>query len=105
MLLTITIQFVRNSLMQRVQLLKKQQALLKEQILENLDLLVGSIGRPPSMMNYILTTKVSGKTVTRYVRKNLVIKVKKMTARNKKVRELILKLSKINWELLKLESK
>ena len=75
MLLTITIQFVRNSLMQRVQLLKKQQALLKEQILENLDLLVGSIGRPPSMMNYILTTKVSGKTVTRYVPINLVIKV------------------------------
>ena len=105
MILTLAIRFTRNLLMKRTQLLKKQQSLLKEQIVENLDLLVGSVGRPPSMMNYILTTKIGGKTVTRYVRKNLVIKVQKMTVRNKKVRELILKLSKINWELLKLESK
>jgi hypothetical protein len=57
------------------------------------------------MMYHSLTTKVEGKTVTRYVRKGLVVKVKKMTNRNKKVRALIQKLSKVNWELLKLESK
>jgi len=58
--------------MKRIDLLGKQQAMLKE---------------------------------TRYVRKGLVPKVKKMTERHKKVRTLIQKLSKVNWELLKLESK
>jgi hypothetical protein len=32
-------------------------------------------------------------------------KVKKMTDRHKRMRRLIQKLSKVNWELLKLESK
>ena len=91
--------------MRRIDLLRKQQASLKDQIYKNLDLLMGTVVRSPSMMYHSLTTKVDGKTVTRYVRKGLVTKVKKMTDRNKKVRTLIQKLSKVNWELLKLESK
>ncbi len=91
--------------MRRIEILRKRQAYLKKQISENLDLVVGSVVRSPAMMYHSLTTKVDGKTVTRYVRKGLVPQVKKMTARNKKVRELIQKLSKVNWELLKLESK
>jgi len=91
--------------MRRVDLIKKQQVLFKEQISNNLDLLVGSVVRSPAMMYHSLTTKVDGKTVTRYIRKGLVPKVKKMTDRNKKIRTLIQKLSNINWELLKLESK
>lgn len=90
--------------MKKIDLLKKQQDMLKEQICSNLDLLVGSVVRSPAMLYHSLTTKVEGKTVTRYVRKGLVPKVKKMTDRNKRVRTLIQKLSKINWELLKLES-
>lgn len=91
--------------MRRIDLLRKQRQLLKEQINENLDLLMGSVVRSPAMMYHSLTTKVEGKTVTRYVRKGLVPKVKKMTERHKNVRLLIQKLSKVNWELLKLESK
>jgi len=91
--------------MRRLDLLRKRQAMLKEQIGNNLDLLMGTIVRSPAMMYHSLTTKVEGKTVTRYVRKALVAKVKKMTDRHKRVRVLINKLSKINWELLKLESK
>ena len=91
--------------MKRIDLLKKQQASLKEQICSNLDLLMGTVVRSPAMMYHSLTTKVEGKTVTRYVRKGLVPKVKKMTDRHKRVRVLIQKLSKVNWELLKLESK
>jgi hypothetical protein len=91
--------------MRRIDLLRKRQAMLKEQIGNNLDLLMGTIVRSPAMMYHSLTTKVEGKTVTRYVRKALVPKVKKMTDRHKRVRVLINKLSKINWELLKLESK
>ena len=78
--------------------------MLKKQICSNLDLLVGSVVRSPAMMYHSLTTKVEGKTVTRYVRKGLVPKVKKMADRNKRVRTLIQKLSNVNWELLKLES-
>ena len=79
--------------------------MLKEQIGKNLDLLVGSVVRSPAMMYHSLTTKVEGKTKTRYVRKGLVAKVKKMTDRHKRVRTLIQKLSNVNWELLKLQSK
>jgi hypothetical protein len=90
--------------MKKIDFLIKQQNMVKEQICRNLDLLVGSVVRSPAMMYHSLTTKVEGKTVTRYVRKGLVPKVKKMTDRNKRVRTLIQKLSKVNWELPKLES-
>ena len=85
--------------------LKKQQLLLKKQIYKNLDLIIGSVVRSPAMMYHSLTTKVEGKTVTRYIRKGLVTKVTEMTMRHKEVRKMIQKLSKINWELLKQESK
>jgi hypothetical protein len=91
--------------MKRIELLKKQQVMFKKQIGKNLDLLIGSVVRSPAMMYHSLTTKVDGKTVTRYVRKGLVPKVKKMTDRHKRVRTLIQKLSNVNWELLKLQSK
>ena len=91
--------------MKRIDLLRKQQTMLKEQICNNLDLLLGTVVRSPAMMYHSLTTKVDGKTVTSYVRKGLVPTVKKMTERHKKLRTLIQKLSKVNWELLKLESK
>jgi len=91
--------------MRRIDLLKKQQESIKEQICSNLDLLMGTVNRSPAMMYHNLTTKVEGKTVTRYVRKGLVPKVKKMTDRHKRLRVLIQKLSRVNWELLKLEAK
>ena len=56
------------------------------------------------MKYHNLTTKVKGKTVSMYVRKGIVPKAKTMTLRNKKVQSLLSKLSKVNWELLKLES-
>ena len=91
--------------MESIELLKQQQAFLKEQIYNNLDLLIGSVGCSPKMLNHNLTTKVKGKTVTRYVNKGLVPIAKIMTDRHKRVRSLIQKLSSVNWELLKLESK
>lgn len=89
---------------QTLELLKKRQASLKKQISANLDLIIGSVGKSPAMSNWNLTTKVGGKTVTRYVRKGLVPKMKKMTQRHKKVRTLIQQLSAVNWEILKIES-
>lgn len=92
------------ALMPKADFLKRRRAKLKEQIISNLDLLIGSIGKSPAMKYHNLTIKVKGKTVSKYVRKGLVPKVKTMTHRSKKVQSLLAKLSKVNWELLKLES-
>jgi hypothetical protein len=91
--------------MTKIEKIKNQRDSIKNKIYENLDLiLIGSVVRSPAMMNHSLTTKVDGKTVTKYVRKGLVPKAKEMTVRHKEVRKLIQKLSKINWDLLILES-
>ena len=87
-----------------LRMLKERQTFLKDQICNNLDLLMGSLGLGPSKQHNHLTIKVDGKTVTRYVRKGLVPKVKNMTECHKKLRALIRELSDVNWELLKLES-
>jgi hypothetical protein len=89
--------------MKRVNLLKKRQARLKEQIYDNLDLLVGTVGKSPSMKYHNLTNKVNGKTVSKHVTDDLAPKVKKMVKRHKKVKSLIFKLAEVNWELLKFE--
>lgn len=85
--------------------LTKRQQRLKEQIGGNLDLLIGTVGKSPVMRHHNLTTKIDGKTTTRYVRKGLVQAVRKMTARHAKVKVLISELSRVNWELLKLENR
>lgn len=95
---------LNTSMNKKIKHLKERQAELKQQICENLDLLMGTINRSPAMMNYGLTTKVDGKSISRYVRKAWVPQVKKMTDRHKRVRMMIKELSDINWELLKLES-
>jgi hypothetical protein len=86
--------------------LKKQQALLHQEITSQLDsFLVGTIAKSPSMSGFNLTTKVGGKTVTLYVRKDLVLRALEMGRRYQRLWSLIQKLSRINWEVLKLESK
>ena len=95
---------VRTVMNAKIKHLKQRQAELKKQICDNLDLLMGTINRSPAMMYYGLTTKVEGKTVSRYVRKAWVPKVKKMNDRHKRVRAMIKELSDINWELLKHQS-
>jgi hypothetical protein len=90
--------------MTHTELLRKRQQMLKEQICSNLDILVGTVGKSPAMKYHNLTIKDGGKTVSRYVRKGLVPKVKVMTQRYQKVYKLIIELSSVNWELLKRES-
>lgn len=90
--------------MARLSLLKKRQALLRQEITAHLDcFLIGTVAKSPSMSGFNLTTKVEGKTVTVYVRKNLVPKALEMGRRYQKLWSLIQKLSRINWEILKLE--
>jgi hypothetical protein len=92
--------------MSRWDILKKRQARLREDILSMLDsFLIGTVAKSPSMTGYSLTTKVEGKTVTLYVRKNMVPKALEMGDRYKRLWRLIQALSKVNWEILNLESK
>ena len=92
--------------MARTDILKKQQARLKEDISAMLDsYLIGTVAKSPSMSGHNLTTKVEGKTITLYVRKDIAPMATEMSLRYKKLWALIQKLSKVNWEILNLESK
>jgi len=78
---------------------------IKKDIEANLEFyLIGTVAKSPAMTGHGLTTKVNGKTVSLYVRKDIASKAQEMTKRYNKVWLLMQKLSKINWELLKLES-
>ena len=91
--------------MSRLPLLKKRRKLLIEQITAHLDsFLIGTVAKSPSMSGYNLTTKVEGKTQTLYVRKNMVPKALEMAKRYNRLWRLIQKLSKINWEILKIDN-
>jgi len=84
------------------EVLKFRQEQLKRQINEALDLLQGSLHKNPSQRGYHLTTKVDQKTVTKYVRQELVPQVRAMAANHLKVRKLLQRLSETNWRLLQL---
>jgi hypothetical protein len=95
----------KEAYMSRWEILKKRQARLREDITSLLDsFLIGTISKSPSMTGYSLTTKVKGKTVTLYARKDIVSKTLEMGNRYKRLWTLIQALSKINWEILNLEN-
>jgi len=92
--------------MSRKDILKKRQARLREDITAMLDsFLIGTVAKSPSMSGFNLTTKVQGKTVTLYVRKDIVPKAREMGQRYRRLWTLIQTLSKINWEILNLENR
>jgi hypothetical protein len=91
--------------MSRRDILKKRQARLREDIGSLLDsFLIGTVAKSPSMTGYNLTTKVQGKTVTLYARKDIVPKALEMGKRYQRLWTLIQALSKVNWEILNLEN-
>jgi hypothetical protein len=82
--------------------LRFRKVQLQQQINQALDLLQGSLHKNPSQRGYHLTLKVDQKTVTKYVRKELVPLVRAMTRNHLKVRKLLQRLSQANWRLLQL---
>ena len=82
--------------------LRFRKVQLQQQINQALDLLQGSLHKNPSQRGYHLTLKVDQKTVTQYVRKELVPLVRAMTRNHLKVRKLLQRLSQANWRLLQL---
>lgn len=84
------------------ELLQFRKEQLQRQIKDALELLQGSLHKNPSQRGYHLTVKVNQKTVTKYVRKELVPLVRAMTANHLKVRKLLQRLSETNWRLIQL---
>jgi hypothetical protein len=84
------------------ELLQFRKTQLQRQISQALDLLQGSLHKNPSQRGYHLTIKVDQKTVTKYVRQDLVPLVRAMTRNHLKVRRLLQRLSEANWRLLQL---
>jgi len=91
------------SIKQEIQLQFRQEQ-LKNQITAALDFLQGSLHKNPSQRGYHLTTKINQKTITKYVRKELVPPVRAMTQNHLKVRKLLQRLSDVNWRLLQIQS-
>ena len=92
--------------MSRRDILKKRQVRLREDIASMRgSFLVGTVAKSPSMTGHSLTTKVEGKTVTLYVRKDIVPKALEMGRRYNRLWTLIQTLSKVNWEILNLENR
>jgi hypothetical protein len=91
--------------MRTVYELEQQRELLKAQIADNLDLLIGSVStKGPKRPGFNLTFKLDGVTRTRHIRAADLEKVLLMTARHKKLKALIQKLSDLNWKILTLQS-
>jgi hypothetical protein len=85
--------------------LQQQRELLVEQITAHLDILVGSITtKGPKRPGFNLTETLDRVTRTRHIRKENLEKVRLMTARYKKLKQLIHKLSDLNWLILTRQS-
>ena len=85
--------------------LQQQRHLLCQQAADNLDLLMGSITtKGPRRPGHNLTQTVRGVRRTRHIRVQDLEKVRLMTGRYKRVRELLRKISDLNWRILLLQS-
>jgi len=81
--------------------LRSQNEKVRQEIVENLDFLMGSVStKGPKRPGVNLTFKINQVTRTRHVRKDLQAKVQHMTARWRRLRVLLRKLSDLNWERL-----
>ena len=85
--------------------LQQRRELPAEQIAAHLDILIGSVTtKGPKRPGFNLTFRVEGVTRTRHIRKENLERVRLMTARHKKLKQLIHKLSDLNWLILTRQS-
>ena len=74
---------------------------LVQQVQDHLDFLVGSVSTKGfAYPAFNLTTKVDGKTRSRHVPKDMVPLVRRLTARHRKLKDLLLELAEVNWQLV-----
>lgn len=79
--------------------LEKQHEKLRQEVMDSLDFLMGSVStKGPKRPGLNLTFKINQVTRTRHIRKELEAQVSQMTARWRRLRILLRKLSDANWE-------
>ena len=85
--------------------LRSRQIKLKLQVQELLgDFLVGSVStKGPKRPGFNLTYKIDQVTKSRHIRKDHEKRVIRMTKKHKRIKQLLQRLTDVNWELLKLE--
>ena len=84
-----------------MKVMKKQRERLRNEILANLDFLIGSVTSQGVRGGFNLTSAEKGKTRTKYIRKGMLNEVQAMIARHAQLKGLLKELSDLNWELLK----
>ena len=87
--------------MKSYETLQQEQEKTREEIIESLEFLMGSVStKGPKRPGLNLTFKINQVTRTKHIRKELEPQVKHMTARWRRLRVLLRKLSDVNWERL-----
>lgn len=86
--------------MSTYRLMQKRDRLV-EQVRDNLDFLAGSISSKGLKWEaYNLTTKVGGVTRSRHIPKDLLPLVKRLTQRQRKLKQILKELEEVNWQLV-----
>lgn len=87
--------------MKSFETLRKERDGLRQEIIDHLDFLMGSVStKGPTRPGFNLTFKINQVTRTRHIRKEDETKVTQMTMRWRRLRILLRKLSDANWRLL-----
>ena len=87
--------------MKSCEALQKEHEKIRQEIIDGLEFLMGSVStKGPKRPGLNLTFKVDQVTRTKHIRKELEPHVKHMTARWRRLRGLLRKLSDVNWERL-----
>lgn len=87
--------------MKSYEALKTEHEKVKQEIIDNLEFLMGSVStKGPKRPGLNLTFKINQVTRTKHIRKEIEPQVKHMTARWRRLRVLLRKLSDVNWERL-----
>jgi hypothetical protein len=85
--------------------LQQKQERLKREIGEHLDFLIGSVSSQGATGRFNLTTKVNGKTTSKYIRAGMEEEVRRKTRRHQKLKALLKEIAEVNWELFVLENR
>lgn len=81
--------------------LQKDYEEMRQEVIDSLEFLMGSVStKGPKRPGLNLTFKIDQVTRTRHIRKEIEPQVKHMTARWRRLRVLLRKLSDVNWERL-----
>ena len=87
--------------MKSYEALQREHEKVRQEIMDSLEFLMGSVStKGPQRPGLNLTFKINQVTRTRHIRKELEPQVRNMTAKWRRLRLLLRKLSDLNWQRL-----